>query len=350
MSARKRSRRSAQSREVQPTQGVPHRHVVGEAQLAGEVARGFFAIDVQAIVLTRRVDPALPELAPTLGIRLIGPAHGRCAIRNRLAVPLDHGRRFDRGDLLGKLLDLVSENPAGDEIQDEAALLVVQRRVVQLAELLIGVHLEEMREGVVDRRRIERRLQSGPVEIVFEGDCAVEPLGVALENGKIQHAGKSFTDSTGLSIREDTPGASRMIPAVMRVEAIVRDPPLEQIPALAARLERLGFDGVAIPEIKRDPFVVGALVAATSTSLRISTAVALAFPRSPTVMAYSARTLHDLTGGRFALGLGTQVRGHIERRFGMSWSAPVERLRRIHWRRPGSLAELGHQRSPGVRW
>jgi probable F420-dependent oxidoreductase len=113
----------------------------------------------------------------------------------------------------------------------------------------------------------------------------------------------------------------------MRVEAIVRDPQLDQIPSLAARLERLGFDGVAIPEIKRDPFIVAALMAAASSSLRIATAVALAFPRSPTVSAYSARTLHDLSSGRFVLGLGTQVRGHVERRFGMPWSAPVERLR-----------------------
>ena len=139
-----------------------------------------------------------------------------------------------------------------------------------------------------------------------------------------------------------------MIRAVMRVEAIVRDPPLDQIPALAARLERLGFDGVAIPEIKRDPFVVGALVAAASTSLRISTAVALAFPRSPTVAAYSARTLHDLTRGRFILGLGTQVaatssvvRDALERARGTT--------ARIHWCRPRGLAELGRQRSPCVR-
>jgi probable F420-dependent oxidoreductase len=118
-----------------------------------------------------------------------------------------------------------------------------------------------------------------------------------------------------------------MIRGVMRVEAIVRDPPLTHLPMLVQRLERLGFDGVAIPEVKRDPFVVAAAVASTSSSLRLSTAVALAFPRSPTSAAYSARTLHDLSGGRFVLGLGTQVRGHIERRFSVPWSAPVERLR-----------------------
>jgi probable F420-dependent oxidoreductase len=118
-----------------------------------------------------------------------------------------------------------------------------------------------------------------------------------------------------------------MIRGIMRIEAIVRDPPLTQLPTLVHRLERLGFDGVAIPEVRRDPFVVAAAVASASSSLRLSTAVALAFPRSPTSAAYSARSLNDLSGGRFVLGLGTQVRGHIERRFGVPWSAPVERLR-----------------------
>jgi probable F420-dependent oxidoreductase len=118
-----------------------------------------------------------------------------------------------------------------------------------------------------------------------------------------------------------------MIRGAMRIEAIVRDPPLNHLPSLVQRLEQLGFDGVAIPEVKRDPFVVAAAVASASRTLRLSTAVALAFPRSPTSAAYSARSLHDLSGGRFVLGLGSQVRGHIERRFGVPWSAPVERLR-----------------------
>src|SRR5687768_12928613 len=108
-----------------------------------------------------------------------------------------------------------------------------------------------------------------------------------------------------------------MIRRTMRVEAVVRDPPLDRIAQHIQRIERLGFDGVAIPEVKRDPFAVGALIGGASSELRIATAVALAFPRSPTVTAYSARTLHDLTDGRFVLGLGSQVRGHIERRFGM---------------------------------
>jgi probable F420-dependent oxidoreductase len=113
----------------------------------------------------------------------------------------------------------------------------------------------------------------------------------------------------------------------MRVEAVLHDPPLAHISELARRAEQLGFDGLILPEISRDPFILAALAGEATSRIRVSTAVALAFPRSPTTTAYSARTLHDLTAGRFGLGLGTQVRGHIERRFGVPWSAPVARMR-----------------------
>lgn len=86
--------------------------------------------------------------------------------------------------------------------------------------------------------------------------------------------------------------------------------------------ERLGFDAVALTETKDDPFVAFALAAASTSRIRLVTAVALAFPRSPTITAMSAWTLAKLSGGRFTLGLGTQVKGHIERRFGVAWSAP----------------------------
>ena len=113
----------------------------------------------------------------------------------------------------------------------------------------------------------------------------------------------------------------------MRVEAVLRNPPLADVARLARQAEALGFDGLAIPEIKRDPFVLATLAAQATSRIRISTAVALAFPRSPTVAAYAARSVSDLAQGRFVLGLGTQVKAHVERRFGVSWSAPSDRLR-----------------------
>ncbi len=88
----------------------------------------------------------------------------------------------------------------------------------------------------------------------------------------------------------------------------------------ARELERLGYDGLAIEECKEDPYIVGALAAQATTRLKIATAVAIAFPRSPTSTAMSAWTLQRLSKGRFTLGLGTQVKAHIERRYGMEWS------------------------------
>lgn len=85
----------------------------------------------------------------------------------------------------------------------------------------------------------------------------------------------------------------------------------------ARLVERLGYDGLVVEDTKDDPFIVMALAAHSTTRLKLGTSVAIAFPRSPTVTAMSAWSLQKLSGGRFTLGLGTQVRAHIQRRFGM---------------------------------
>jgi len=90
----------------------------------------------------------------------------------------------------------------------------------------------------------------------------------------------------------------------------------------ARLLEELGYDGVVIEETKQDPYIVMALAAQATTRLNVGTAIAMAFPRSPTITALSAWTLQKLSRGRFTLGLGPQVRAHIERRYGMAWAAP----------------------------
>jgi probable F420-dependent oxidoreductase len=88
-----------------------------------------------------------------------------------------------------------------------------------------------------------------------------------------------------------------------------------------ARLaESLGYDGVITEETKEDPYIVMALAAQATSRVSLATAVAVAFPRSPTVTAHSAWSLQKLSRGRFTLGLGSQVKGHIDRRFGMKWS------------------------------
>jgi probable F420-dependent oxidoreductase len=94
-------------------------------------------------------------------------------------------------------------------------------------------------------------------------------------------------------------------------------------------LEAIGYDGGFTFEAKHDPFLALASAAEHTTRLRLGTAIALAFVRNPMSLAYLGHGLQSLSGGRFALGLGTQVRPHIVHRFSSAWSHPVRRLREI---------------------
>lgn len=95
---------------------------------------------------------------------------------------------------------------------------------------------------------------------------------------------------------------------------------LASIGANARLLDEIGYHGMVVEETKDDPFIIMALAAQATQKLRLGTSVAIAFPRSPTVTAMSAWTLAKLSRGRFTLGLGTQVKAHVERRFGVPWS------------------------------
>jgi probable F420-dependent oxidoreductase len=98
--------------------------------------------------------------------------------------------------------------------------------------------------------------------------------------------------------------------------------------AQAARdAEAAGFDAVATVELGHDPFTPLALAALATERVELTPSAAVAFPRSPTVLAGLAWDLHANSGGRFVLGLGSQVKGHNERRFGIPWTAPAPRLR-----------------------
>lgn len=95
------------------------------------------------------------------------------------------------------------------------------------------------------------------------------------------------------------------------------------IAAAARRREQLGFDGILSPETAgHDPFFPLVVAAEHTTRVALITGVAVAFPRSPMVVAQMAWDLQRLSGGRFHLGLGTQVKGHNERRYGTPWTAP----------------------------
>ncbi|PJE23698.1 MAG: LLM class F420-dependent oxidoreductase [Mycobacterium sp.] len=109
--------------------------------------------------------------------------------------------------------------------------------------------------------------------------------------------------------------------------ALAPELPLSQVGGYVRRVEELGFDGVHIAETIHDSLMVAALAVEHTTRLTIRTAVTLAFVRSPTLTAYSAWDLAHLSGGRFELGLGSQIKQNIEDRFGMPWSEPQTRMR-----------------------
>jgi probable F420-dependent oxidoreductase len=96
---------------------------------------------------------------------------------------------------------------------------------------------------------------------------------------------------------------------------------------LARRVETAGFDALWVPESGQPVFSMCSAAALATTSLQLGTGVAVAFPRSPMLTAQAAWMLADATEGRFVVGLGTQVRAHIERRFSAEFSHPGPRLR-----------------------
>src|SRR5512146_286325 len=109
----------------------------------------------------------------------------------------------------------------------------------------------------------------------------------------------------------------------MKLDATLPPIPLKDVPALARAAEEIGFDALWTQETQHDPFLPCALIAEHTTRLNCGTAIAVSFARSPANLAYTAWDLAAQSNGRFILGLGTQVKAHIERRFGQSWPDSV---------------------------
>ena len=152
-----------------------------------------------------------------------------------------------------------------------------------------------------------RRGEAGPAPI------AVEPVAVA--------------GAETVEARERTAG--------LRLETILADitvgkyvgegerrTSVERTAAAARQIEELGFDGLTTPEAGHDPFLPLAIAAEHTSRVSLGTNVAIAFPRSPMSVAQTAWDLQQLSAGRFKLGLGTQVKGHNERRYGTPWTGP----------------------------
>jgi probable F420-dependent oxidoreductase len=112
-------------------------------------------------------------------------------------------------------------------------------------------------------------------------------------------------------------------------DLVLRGLPVTAVAERAAEVERLGFAGVGVTESAGDPFLAAAEAARATSSVRVATAIALAFTRSPMSLAYTTWDLQALCGGRFALGLGSQVRAHVERRYGAAFDRPAARMREV---------------------
>ena len=112
----------------------------------------------------------------------------------------------------------------------------------------------------------------------------------------------------------------------MKIDTQIGGGVSESIAADARRLERMGFDGAWTFEAKHDPFLPLALAATATERLQLGTNITVAFGRSPFSVAQMAWDLQRGSGGRFHLGLGTQVRAHVERRYSMPFDHPAARL------------------------
>lgn len=91
--------------------------------------------------------------------------------------------------------------------------------------------------------------------------------------------------------------------------------------------DALGYDAVVAVETKNDPYLILAIAAQEPSKLQLVTGIALAFTKSPVATAYTAWDIQRMSGGRLVLGLGSQVKGHVTRRFGMPWSKPAQRMK-----------------------
>ena len=100
-----------------------------------------------------------------------------------------------------------------------------------------------------------------------------------------------------------------------------------EIGAHAARAEAMGFDGLQVPDALHDGLLLAAMALHATRRLIVGTGVLVAFPRSPMTVAVASWDLQKMSGGRFELGLGTQIRQNIEQRYSARWDSPVPQLR-----------------------
>jgi len=115
----------------------------------------------------------------------------------------------------------------------------------------------------------------------------------------------------------------------MKIDGMLMTPDLGTIGARARRMEEIGYDGLYSAETKHDPFFPLLLAAEHTQRIDLATAIAVAFPRSPMHLAHVGHDLQRFSQGRFILGLGSQIKAHIEKRFSASFDRPAARMREL---------------------
>src|SRR6056297_2822514 len=113
----------------------------------------------------------------------------------------------------------------------------------------------------------------------------------------------------------------------MRVITTIPQNNLQSVPAAARAVEAAGFDGIVSMENKHDPFLPLAVAATCTERVELATGIAISFARSPMSTANMTWDLYEGSGGRFVVGLGTQIKAHNERRFSVPWTPPAPRMR-----------------------
>ncbi len=115
----------------------------------------------------------------------------------------------------------------------------------------------------------------------------------------------------------------------MVLDVALRDYGLQTLPDFARKTESIGFDCIWTSETQHDPFLPLAIAATATSSIKLGTSIAVAFPRSPMVIAYTAWDIQKASAGRFILGVGSQVKAHNQRRFSVKFESPGPKLREV---------------------
>ena len=128
----------------------------------------------------------------------------------------------------------------------------------------------------------------------------------------------------------------------MRIDGGISFDPSDAIGS-ATQAEKDGFDGLWCAETAHDPFLPLLLAAEHTERIELGTAIAVAFARNPMTTAVLANDLQTYSKGRFLLGLGSQIKPHITKRYSMPWSHPAARMREFISRHAGHLVGLARR-------